>query len=399
MSGAEAGALDGAIVEFVQRGFAARDDRDFGALALGEFRHLYRASATYRAFCDAAGRTPATVERWEEIPPVASFRLERVRERGAPVRDAVALSRRLGVTDLWRIGRSLHPLRRERHARRLEATVGELLAKRYVFPDVDRMELLILLPPPVMAPGMVMARGLARMKPRFGTPGSRFLISFMGLELAPLVRALVRAERTGVPVCLVGATFVIDALLDACLAQGVRFALPPGSRVVDSGGFVARYTGCTKEEYFAKCRTVLGVPEGACVNALWLCESSTVYFDDSLRRTGSSQAGTRSKEVPPWARVVVVDPEQLRPVPRGTVGLLRLHDLTNRAMAISLQTDKMGYETGEGIEVVGNWCRELGSAEVDRSPLHPGGRLATRAMESLLRTQLTSLARARARLG
>lgn len=375
-------ALDRDVEAFLQAPARGDDDARFDALALRHFEVLLRASPRYRAYCERHGLSPATVTRWDDVPAIA-FR---------PLRPllSVAPSPRAGRQGVVETERALHPLLPDRGARAVAATANERLVRRFVFPDVERMEMLLLVPPPLMAPGMVMASGLARLIPRFGTTESRFLIGFGGLALGPFVRRLRHAERTGRPVAIFGATFVLDLFLEACRAQAVRFALPPGSRVVDSGGFTARYTGCTKEELREKCGALLGVAASHCLNALWLCESSTIYFDDALDPVHAG--GTAScKQVPRWARVTVVDPRTLERVPRGRIGLLRLHDLTNRQMAFAVLTDKLGYETDTGFEVVGNWNKDLAAPDVDRSPLHPGGRFAAAAMDRMLRGQLARL--------
>jgi hypothetical protein len=58
-------------------------------------------------------------------------------------------------------------------------------------------------------------------------------------------------------------------------------------------------------------------------------------------------------------------------------------------MAFAVLTDKLAFETEDGFEVLGNWNRSLDEPDVDRAPLHPGGRLATAAMDRLLQRQLS----------
>jgi hypothetical protein len=378
--------LDREIDAFVHATPSPRDGERFDALALRLFERLLGESSRYREYCERSGLTRRTVTRWDEIPAIAFHPLRKLLAAAPGPPAGGARSGRHGVVETER---RLHPLLLDRSAREVSVAANDLLVRQLVLPDVDRMELLLLVPPPFMAPGMVMARDLAAMKPRFGTPESRFLVSFGGFAVGALVTSLRRAERTGRPVAIVGATFVVDRFLDACLAQGVRFELPPGSRVIDSGGFTARYMGCTKEELLEKCRVVLGVPGSHCLNALWLCESSTVYFDNSLRLAHSGGSAPRCKELPRWARVTVVEPRTLERVPMGRVGLLRLHDLTNRQMAFAVLTDKLAFETEDGFEVVGNWNRDLDACDVDRAPQHPGGRAATAVMDRLLRRQLS----------
>jgi hypothetical protein len=380
--------IDRDVAAFIQGSSAYQSDDRFNELALREFELLYRSSKPYREYCNRKKLSPLTITHWSEIPAVSSFPFRKDLSVSSSLPDTGEFSYQSGVVGL---GRRRGPIFPDKDTRALTSIANDMLAKRFVFPDIERIEMLLMVPSPLMAPGMVMASGLDQMMKRFGTRESRFLISFRGLKLKALMRSLRHAEKSGQPVALLGATFVIDYFLDACEGQGIRIKLPQGSRVVDSGGFMGRYTKCTKEEYFAKCRKMLCVREEFCVNALWICESSTVYFDNTLKNACSGLAAERRKELPPWTRVMVVDTRNFFSVPKGNLGLLRLYDLTNRAMAFAVQTDKMGVETEHGFEVVGKWDRHAGAADIDRSPQHPGGKAATKVMDFFMRRKLAKL--------
>jgi hypothetical protein len=87
----------------------------------------------------------------------------------------------------------------------------------------------------------------------------------------------------------------------------------------------------------------------------------------------------------------VVDAHNFKRVEKGKVGLLRLYDLTNRAMAFAVQTDKMGFDTDDGFEIVGKWDRCIGASDLALSPQHPGGRSATKIIDFLMRRKLSKL--------
>jgi hypothetical protein len=222
------------------------------------------------------------------------------------------------------------------------------------------------------------------MRRRFGTDDSRFLISFKGLDLKTLISELWESEKSGWPLALLGATWGFDYFFDSCKKEGIMFRLPKGSRIVDSGGYVGRYTKCTKEDFFGKCAEILGIRYDYCMNALWLCENSTVYFDNTLRNSMSGVNRERYKEMPPWTRTIVVDPLDFRRLPKGKTGLLRHYDLTNRSMAVAVQTGNMGYETEDGFEVVGKWDRDMKNPGIEKLPRHPGGRIVSSLMDKFL---------------
>lgn len=383
--------LDGDVLDFVGRGLEHRDDARFNDLALRLFELQYRTIPGYRSYCDGMGLAPGKVPQWSEIPPVASFPFRTVLEAALPQGHAKEFYDRSGIADVK--FRKRGPIRPDRSIIRLLDGANSVLERAYLFPDVERMKMLFLIPSPRMAKGMVMAAGTDRLGKRFGTPDSRFLISFRGLDLKRLLRTLRQAEKTGEPLALIGATHVFDYFLNACLKEGIRFRLPQGSRICDSGGFMGRYTGCSMAEYLEKCREVLGVAEGYCINALWICESSTVYFDNALRIGRDSRNGGRYKDVPPWCRVMTVDGGTFQRVPKGRTGLLRFYDLTNRGMAVAVQTDKMGFETDNGFEVTGRWDRVLGEEGLDPAPPHPGGRVISKVMEAFLDWKFSRMGR------
>lgn len=276
------------------------------------------------------------------------------------------------------------PVFPDRNVRMLSVEANSRLEKSYLFPDVERIKMLFMVPTPIMAPGMVMAGGLDGMRRRYGTDDSRFLISFRGLDLGILISALRESEKTGRPLALLGATWGFDYFFDSCRKEGILFRLPGGSRLVDSGGYAGRYTKCTKEDFFGKCSVILGIRADYCINALWLCENSTVYFDNVLRNSLAGVRRERYKELPPWTRTIAVDPVDFRRLPKGKTGLLRHYDLTNRAMAVAVQTGNLGYETEDGFEVVGKWNRDMKNPDIERQPRHPGGRIVSSVMDTFL---------------
>ncbi len=369
------------VIEFINRGIGVDDEGRFNELALRAFELQYSTDEAYRKYCTKTSISPESISHWHEIPAVASFPFKKTLASAFPERKAEEFYFRSGIAELRRKRGPFFPVRA---VRSLTEGANKLLEKAFVFPDVDTIKMLFMVPTPVMAPGMVMASGLERIRQRFGTEDSRFLISFKGLDLRGLISSLRHAEKADHPLVLLGATWGFDYFLDSCKRAGIVFNLPEGSRIVESGGYVGRYTKCTKEDFFSKCRDILGLPEISCINALWLCESSTVYFDNVLGNHLGGISGERCKVAPPWTRTMAVDPRDFKRLPKGKPGLLRLYDLTNRAMAISVQTGIMGYETESGFEVVGKWNRDMKNPEIDLLPRHPGGKVVSSIMDAFL---------------
>ncbi|TAL23620.1 MAG: acyl-protein synthetase [Nitrospirae bacterium] len=361
--------LDRDVLEFVNKGFEGRDEEQFNRLALREFELLYNTAEVYRGYCKTKNLSPETITRWDEIPAVSSFALRKLSSKD---------KKYCGVIELAKKRRPIYP---DKSAVELISSTNALMAKRFLFPDTEKIKMLFLAPPPEMAKGMVMASGLKELEKRFGAADSEFIISFSGLKLKRLLRALKSTEKTRQPVALMGASMVIDYFFDACKKEGIRFRLPEGSRMCESGGYMGRYTKCPKDEFIKKCGEVLGIEEDFCLNAFWVCESSTVYFDNALRNLFAGIKEERYKQVPPWSRVVVVDAHNFQRLPKGEPGLIRHYDITNRAFSFAVQTDKTGYETEKGFDVEGKSDKDI--------PSHPGGRFVTKVMDYFMSRQFS----------
>ncbi len=372
---------DEKVVEFVSRGIASEDEAGFTQLALEAFELHYRTDAEYRKYCRTIKVSPDIVTDWQEIPAVASFPFRKTLSAALPREGVEKFYFASGVAETRQKRGPFFP---SKNTRRLTASANNLREKEYLFPDIDAIRMLFMVPIPAMAPGMVMAGGFERIRQRFGLPDSKFLISFTGLDLKELILALREAEKTGQAIALLGATWGFDYFFDSCKRSGIRFNLPQGSRIVDSGGYAGRYTTCRKENFILKCRDSLGIGQEHCINALWLCESSTVYFDNVLRNSLSGIRRERCKELPPWTRITVVDPLTFKPLPKGAAGLLRHYDLTNRAMSVVVQTANVGYETENGFEVLGKWNGNMKNPDIARQPLHPGGKILSSVMDAFL---------------
>jgi anaerobic magnesium-protoporphyrin IX monomethyl ester cyclase len=378
------------VLEFVGRGIDCSDEERFDELALRAFELQYRTKKSFREYCKRKSVSSETIDDWQDIPAVSSFPFKKILDNTFPARKAEGVYVESGIVELRKKRGPFFP---DERILALVTAGNRLLEKSYVFPDIKSIRMLFMVPVPRMAPGMVMSTGLERMRQRFGTDDSRFLITFRGLNLKRLIVMLYRAEKTGEPIALLGATWGFDYFFNACRKAGMRFRLPEGSRIVDSGGYVGRYMKCTNEEFFQKCGEIFGIEEDHCINALWLCESSTVYFDNALKNALAGVKRARYKEIPPWCRTIVVDPVNFQRLPKGQPGLLRHYDLTNRGMAVAVQTDKMGYETEDGFEVLGKWNRDMKAPDIERKPQHPGGRLVSRVMDSFLDWKFSKIER------
>ncbi len=336
--------LDRALLAFIGEGAdRPRDDERFNALALRLFTYQFRRNPVYRNFCVGRGLTPETVAHWSQIPAIPTMAFKEMPIACFPIERAVAAYESSGTTGT----------KRSRHyLDTLTLYDASLLAnfKASVLPDVASMRMLVLAAPSRALPHSSLSHMLEVVVERLGMLGSGFYLDEGGLRTAPLVAALGEAEGDGVPVCLLGTAFAFVHFLDHCAAKGMRFRLPMGSRIMDTGGFKGRSREVPKSELYALYEQVFGVPQDRVVNEYGMSELGSQFYDDCLR-TGA--VAPRKKMAPPWARTLVVAPETLQSVTEGRTGLLRHYDLANRGSVMAVQTDDLGVGIGDGFEGLG----------------------------------------------
>ncbi len=329
------------------------DASAFDALALRVFAHQYENNEPYRAYCDAAGVTPAAVSGWQQIPayPTDAFKQEIV--TSFPLEESVLVQLTSGTTSPNQRGRIF----RDETGKRLVFAANRVMTGACLFPDFEagqRCRILLMAPGPDLAPSMGMAIGLDQTRRHFGTDDSMFLVGRTGIDVRALVGALDAAQRTGVPVALVGATSAFVYFFNACRKKRMRYELPPGSRVCDGGGYRGRFGVVTREDFYTLAQEVLGVVPSHCVNTLGMAESATNYFDSTLRDAVRQVPAARRKVPPPWTRVRAVDPGTGTVLEPGSVGLLQFYDLANLPTVLGVQTDNLGATMEDGsFEIIG----------------------------------------------
>lgn len=226
-------------------------------------------------------------------------------------------------------------------------------ASALLFPDGIRASILIIAPPPKLAPNMVMAYGMDRLMEYFGRPGSRFLVGEEGFQAQELVDELRKCEAQGTPAAIFGGSFGFVNFFDFCRKGGVRFQLPSGTRCLDAGGFKGRSREVDREEFLDEFETFFGISRAYCVNLLGMTEVASQFYDNSIKNLYQGIDARRVKTNTPWTKTLVVDPDSLEPLAEGETGLLRHFDLANRGHICAIQTDDMGRLAEEGFEVMG----------------------------------------------
>jgi hypothetical protein len=342
----------------------------FTDLALRVFAHQFERNRPYRAFCEARDRTPATVRRWWEIPAVPTAAFKELPMATFPPAEAAVVFETSGTTAGGRSGR---------HYMRTTALYDAALLPLFaaaLLPDGERLPMLSLGPSPRFSPHSSLGHMLGRVMAAFGGPGSAELVTESGIDHEGLAGALSAANAAGQPVCLLGTAFAFVHVLETLAPR--RFALPAGSRLMDTGGYKGRSRAVPRDELLAAYEETFGIPPDCVVSEYGMTEMSSQFYgktgtwhlalgawpDGDDGRTASRLAETLAKRQapsakrclyagPPWVRTVVVDPESMERLPPGAPGLLRHYDLANLDSVMAIQTDDLGIAHAEGFELLG----------------------------------------------
>jgi len=340
--------LDQKIIDFIRKGTDRKDDEGFNSLALEVFRLQFKSIPLYRRYCEKRGIKSEKISSWEEIPALPTD-VFKVMELSMFPSQTVRTFMTSGTTKPEERGKVGYD---EGGLRLMDATIEEA-ASSFLFPDGMKTKILIIAPSPEIAPHMIMAYGMNRLKERFGLPQSCFLVGREGFKVETLLKELRSSEEEDMPVTLCGGSFGFVNFFDYCREKELRFKLPPGSRTLDAGGFKGRSREVKREEFVRECEEALGIQKNYSVNLLGMTEISSQFYDSTLRNFHKGLHAEVAKINPPWTKTVVVDPESLKPLPGVETGLLKHYDLANRSHILAIQTDDLGRMTPEGFEVFG----------------------------------------------
>jgi hypothetical protein len=222
-------------------------------------------------------------------------------------------------------------------------------ASHALFPEAARQRLCILAPSESEAPESSLSYMLSRFIDWFGTEHSTYAWRDGGLRMNLLTDTLRAAEARREPIALLGTSFAFVHAEDMLGTQ--RFQLPPGSRIMQTGGFKGRSRSIEPDAMLALLHARYGVPVDHIVQEYGMTELSSQMYESVLRHP--SHATDRRLWVPGWVRAEPVDPLTLEPVEGEATGLLRIDDLANLGSVCSVQTSDLAQRCEGGIRLLG----------------------------------------------
>jgi hypothetical protein len=337
-------ALHGRALAFV-RAFESGSPmpESFDSLACDIARFQAAHIEGHARLCRARGASPAAFKVARDVPavPTDAFRVTRV-AWFAP-QDARAVFRTSGTTAG---ARGTHEMRRPETYDSAALAFGRwaLAPDGYPPPVV-----LALQPSPIEAPDSSLSRMTALFAEQLGRPSGKGPTHFVSggvLDLAALDERVAAASVKGDTVLLLATSFALVHLLDAL--GGASFRLPPGSRVMQTGGFKGRSREVEGSALRRELANSFAVEESQIVGEYGMTELSSQLYESTLR---GGELGVYVE--PPWVRTVPVDPETLEPVAQGQIGIARIVDLMNVDSAVAVLTADRVRRTCAGVELLG----------------------------------------------
>lgn len=325
-----AAALDARILAAIES--YALDERAFLSLAQELLVHQLEHNAPYAAFARSLGVDARHLpHEIAAIPAVPAAAFKEARLATFPAHETAVWFETSGTTR-GRGGRHELPTTRLYEAALLASFDRMLLGDR------ARLRYLQLVPDPRERPHSSLGFMMDAVARERGDGETGWYLHDDELDVATFLRDVERACAERVAVCLATTAFALVALLDALAEQGRTLALPPGSRIMETGGFKGRSRVVERAALYREASERLGVPTPAIVAEYGMTELSSQYYDAPESR---DRIEPRAKLAPPWLRPIVVDGEG-RALPQGIIGAIRHVDLANRGSVIAIETEDLG---------------------------------------------------------
>ena len=335
-------ALHARVQAAIARGSDPWPAEEFDALARDLFAHQFDGCAPYGKFCRVREVVPRGDLRAAEIPAVPTEVFKRVDLCTFPAAEASATFLTSGTT----IGtRGRHFLRR---TDTYEASLAPHL-ERHLLPRGGRPAVHVLAPPAEVDPHSSLTHMLQWTVDHRGGPDSGFHWSPEGPSVASFLAAAAGANE---PVVVLATARALQAVVES---SSPPRPLPPGSVVMETGGFKGATRSLPRVEFYRAIRRFFSLPDHAVVSEYGMTELASQGWHASFRR-GSLIGGPDEDQplvFPPWCRVRAVDPDTLAVLPDGARGLLRFEDLANVDSICAVQTADVGVVTPDGVLLEG----------------------------------------------
>ena len=320
-------------VRFSQDFTSRWSDPEFEELALSAFNVQFQQNPVYRRFCEGKNAVPTTVTSWQNVPmvPTTAFRyLDLVTGDHSSVQMVFRTSGTTSTT--LAPGRHLVSRPSLYHASLLSNF------RKHLMPDIEKIKFVSLIPSPDELPHSSLSY-MVNAAAETMSSEVHWLVDGEGvLNSTGLISVLDDAALGGEEVLLLGTAFAFVHWLDELAGKELR-RLPPGSRIMETGGFKARTRDITKEQLYRSLSTTVGLEPNRIVNEYGMTELLSQLYESHLTQPNELQAGHTP---PPWLRVRALNPTTLEPVAENELGILAFFDLANLGSVCHVLTEDVG---------------------------------------------------------
>jgi hypothetical protein len=338
--------IDRRVLEWMRELRWSYSDKRFEELALELFAFQFEHCEIYRRFCEGRSQTPQNVKTWRQIPAVPTSAFKETELRCFPAKETAHCFRTSGTSTDVRGSLYLDTL--ELYEASLLPTFRRFMFPEFLLPE-DRAAIRVLAPSQIEQPDSSLSHMFGVVLDTLGESGSDFDVENGELLFDRVLTLLVESAASEVPITLCGTAFAFVHLIDHMNDRGVLIGLPSTSRIMETGGFKGRSREIPSTELYAELKRVLGIPAERIVNQYGMTELGSQFYDSVVR----APSEPRRKLGPPWARVVIVDPETGHQAATGHVGSIVVIDLANTGSALALRTGDLGRAVLDGFEVIG----------------------------------------------
>ena len=319
--------------------FIATGEGDFSSLALRAFAWQFERIPPIRQLCESRGLSPENLQTWEDIPLVPTMAFKTQRLEAEPAQEVFASS---GTGDQ---GRSIHyhPYP-DLYRQVIEASFpGSCLP-----PGQRRIPMLSLIPSREVAPDSSLSFMVDHVINQWAEGEAAWGLGPRGIHFPTCRSWLSRSQRSRSPVLILATSFALVNLLEKIENFSLRFRLPPGSRLFETGGYKGKSRELDREELLRRLEFSFGLSPASVIREYGMTElTSQCYTLPSVGQNSSTFV------TPPWMRCRILSPTTLAPVPLGEKGLVSFLDLANMGSAIHLLTEDLGQPIHQGFRLVG----------------------------------------------
>lgn len=311
---------------------------EFDTLAHEAFAWQYQRLTPYRDLCNRRGTVPRSLTDWRDIPPVPTRAYRSLELTTAEPRETFLSSGSTKQT------RSVH---RHPYPDLYRCTI-DVSFPTYCLPGGAPCPILSLVPDRRLLPHSSLAFMVDHILRQWGLDGSTYAIGEHGVEVRRLRSWLGARQRDARPGLLVTTSFALADTMEALHRLGLRFRLPPGSVVFETGGYKGRRRELTPGEIEAAVEERLGISSDRIVREYGMTELTSQLYSPSL-----AGGPTDLFDIPHWCRVRCLDPETLSDCPEGSTGLIALLDLANIGSSIAVLTEDLGCIEDGRLRLIG----------------------------------------------